>query len=253
MFNKPQKMNKEINVENIGVSPACTKPHVVGSTGIKERYSVRSIDSFQVREWCLYKHYAKKVPSVIKYSFGCFDLNKIMIGVCVFGLAGNSNLNEIENYPVLELTRLILNDEKEKNVTSYFVSQCLKMLPHKGFVISFADANQNHHGFIYQATNFIYTGLSAAAEVYTNGTIEMHSKTFSDKYGRRDKAFAKEQGFEINTKEPKHRYFFILGNKAEKEKMKKILIDKFGIKEYPKGENKRYDAGYKPTVQMPLF
>lgn len=29
MFNKLQKMSKEINVENLGVSPACTKPPVV--------------------------------------------------------------------------------------------------------------------------------------------------------------------------------------------------------------------------------
>lgn len=36
MFNKPQKMSKEINVENLGVSPACTKPPVVGSTGSQD-------------------------------------------------------------------------------------------------------------------------------------------------------------------------------------------------------------------------
>ena len=220
---------------------------------IKGKYKVRSIDTAQVKEWCLYKHYAKKIPSVIQYTFGCFDADNLMIGVAVFGLAGNSNLNELEGYPIIELTRLILNDEKEKNVTSYFVSQCLKIMPHKGYVISFADANQNHHGYIYQATNFIYTGLSAAAEVYTNGTVEMHSKTFSDKYGRRDKAFAKENGFEIITKQPKHRYFFILNDKRETIKMKQILQDKFGIQKYPKGENTNYNADYKPTIQTSLF
>lgn len=36
MLNKLQKMNKEQNVENISVSPACTKPPVVGSTGVKD-------------------------------------------------------------------------------------------------------------------------------------------------------------------------------------------------------------------------
>lgn len=219
---------------------------------IKEKYKVKSIDAFLVREWCLKKHYAKKIPSVIQYTFGCFE-NDLMIGVAVFGLAGNSNLNELDGYPIIELTRLILNDNKEKNTTSYFVSQCLKMLPHKGYVISFADANQNHHGFIYQATNWIYTGESAAAEVYTNGNIEMHSKTFSDKYGRRDKAFAKEKGFEIITKQPKHRYFFILNDKKESKKMKQILIERFGIKPYPKGQNQNYDASYKPSIQTQLF
>lgn len=220
---------------------------------IKNKYYVQSIQNYLVNDWCLHKHYAKKIPSVIQYAFGCFDENRMMIGVAVFGLAGNSNLNELEGYPILELTRLILNDEKEKNTTSYFVSQCLKMLPHKGYVISFADANANHHGFIYQATNWIYTGQSAAAELYVKGDIEIHSKTFSDRFGRRDKAFAKENGFEIITKQPKHRYFFILNEKRELKKMKQILQDKFGIKPYPKGQNINYDASYKPVIQTQLF
>jgi hypothetical protein len=220
---------------------------------IKHKYNVKSIDKALVKEWCLKKHYAKKMPSVVQYTFGCFDKNNIMIGVAVFGLSGNSNLNDLNGIPIIELTRLILNDEKEKNTTSYFVGQCLKMISHKGFVISFADANQKHNGYIYQATNWIYTGQSAAAEVYTNGNVEMHSKTFSDKYGRRDKAFAESIGFYIEKKQPKHRYFFILGNKTEKKKYLSELIKQYEIKPYPKGENQNYDASYKPTVQTQLF
>lgn len=219
---------------------------------IKDKYKVESINKEQIKEWCLYKHYAHKMPSVVQYAFGCFE-NKILIGVAVFGLAGNSNLNELNGIPIIELTRLILNDDKEKNTTSYFVSQCLKMLPHKGFVISFADANQHHNGYIYQATNWIYTGESAAAEVYTNGNIEMHSKTFSDKYGRRDKAFAESIGFWVEKKQPKHRYFFILGNKTERKKYRNELLKQYSIKAYPKGQNKKYDASYKPSVQTTLF
>jgi len=220
---------------------------------VKEKYTIKSIDTHMVKEWCLKKHYAKKMPSVIQYTFGCFNDVNFMIGVAVFGLAGNSNLNDLNGIPIIELTRLILNDEKEKNTTSYFVSQCLKMLPHKGFVISFADANQCHNGYIYQATNWIYTGESAAAEVYINGNIEMHSKTFSDKYGRRDKAFAKSIGFSVEKKQPKHRYFYILGNKTEVKKYRKELLKQYQIKPYPKGENINYDASYKPTIQTQLF
>ncbi len=27
-------------------------------------------------------------------------------------------------------------------------------------IVSYADTSQNHHGYIYQATNWIYTGLT---------------------------------------------------------------------------------------------
>ena len=81
----------------------------------------------------------------------------------------------------------------------------------------------------------------------------MHSKTFSDKYGRRDKSFAESIGFHIEKKQPKHRYFYILGTKSECKKYKKELLKQYEVKPYPKGENKRYDSSYKPTIQMQLF
>lgn len=220
---------------------------------ILDKYSVRPIPKWEVEDWCLNKHYAKKLPSVIQYTFGCFNDSNILIGVSVFGLAGNKNLNKLGDYPIIELTRLVLNDNKEKNVTSYFVSQSLKMLPIKGFVVSFADANQHHHGYIYQATNWIYTGESAASEVYTNGITEMHSKTFSDRYGRRDKDFANKMGFDIITKKPKYRYFYIIASKKEKSKMKLLISSTFGILPYPKGDNERYDSSYAPALQSSLF
>ena len=38
-----------------------------------------------------------------------------------------------------------------------------------------------------------------------------------------------------------------------KKKLKKNLKGKYKIEPYPKGENKRYDASYKPTIQARLF
>jgi len=56
----------------------------------------------------------------------------------------------------------------------------------------------------------------------------------------------------INIERPrKHRYFIFLGNKKDKAKMLKMLPYK--IEPYPKGENIRYDATYKPSVQISLF
>lgn len=50
---------------------------------------------------------------------------------------------------------------------------------------------------------------------------------------------------------PKHRYVLVSATSRDKNKiMSKFKLE---IKKYPKGENKRYDASYKPSVQMQLF
>lgn len=63
---------------------------------------------------------------------------------------------------VLELTRVALNGKQE--ATSQAVAMTLKQLhkdlPHVRLIVSYADCDQNHLGTIYQATNWIYTGLN---------------------------------------------------------------------------------------------
>lgn len=49
----------------------------------------------------------------------------------------------------------------------------------------------------------------------------------------------------------KHRYFTFIGNKKDRKKMIQMLP--YEQKKYPKGENKRYDASYKPINQLTLF
>jgi len=44
---------------------------------------------------------------------------------------------------------------------------------------------------------------------------------------------------------------FLNGNKYDKKKM--IEAIPYKEMEYPKGQNTRYDASYKPTVQIGLF
>jgi uncharacterized protein YrzB (UPF0473 family) len=50
---------------------------------------------------------------------------------------------------------------------------------------------------------------------------------------------------------PKHRYIFINANKKDKKSIMNKL--KLQIKEYPKGNNKKYDASYITSTQLNLF
>jgi len=131
---------------------------------IKEKYKVFSIKKELCYDWLLNKHYAKRVPSII-YSFGLFE-NNILVGVITYGMPPSSTLaislcgDKYKNI-VLELNRLVVNDGLDKNALSFFVSQSINKIPKPKIIVSFSDNNMSHNGYIYQATNFIYTGLTS--------------------------------------------------------------------------------------------
>ena len=209
---------------------------------IKEKYKVKSIAKYLCKDWLLHKHYAKRIPS-ISYSFGLFDKNLIGVmtigkpaspALCV-GVCGKSN----SKY-VYELNRLCVNDNLEKNVLSYFVSQCLKML-NELILVSYSDTKMKHNGYIYQATNWIYTGKTK--ERTDIGTDDNSHSRHYDK----NLDYSKNRKFRSS----KHRYIYFVGNKSKVKKWKKEL--NYKIQDYPKGQNKRYDASYKPNIQVQLF
>lgn len=218
---------------------------------IKEKYIVESIDPYLCREWFLKKHYAKRIPTVNLFSFGLFNTEKILIGVQSYGLPPSRPLCVgicgIENAnKVLELNRLCVNDNLEKNVLSYFVSQSLKMITGSWIVVSFADSSQGHHGYIYQATNWIYTGIGEKRmEYYDEKNPNLHPRHLHDKI---------KNGYEYIKKRErsqKHRYIYFLGSKNDIKKFRSDL--KYKIEPYPKGDNSRYDSTYQPTIQTKLF
>ena len=214
---------------------------------IKEKYSVKSIKPSETYDWLKNKHYAKRIPS-ISYAFGLYQY-KILIGVCTFGSPPSNALcigvcGEENRDKVIELNRLCLNDHNVKNLTSYFLSNCLKLLPNNKIIVSYADTSQNHHGYIYQATNWFYTGLSAKrTERYDINNPQKHSKTVTESMNYYDLA--------VRERPQKHRYVMFTGTKKEKKILKKAL--NYKIQPYPKGNNKRYDASYDPQVQLNMF
>jgi len=208
-----------------------------------EGYEVLKISAKIAKEWILNKHYAKR-RCCVSYAFGLFK-NDILVGICTFGYPPNYNFNNggcvFNNLNVLtlELNRLVTNDGLDKNALSFFVVRALKQLPRPSCIVSYADPNAGHYGYIYQATNWIYTGNSTPKLQYTfkDGSV-------FDIHRRIDKKI-KEHGEIIKKTKliPTQRYLFFNGNKPDKRKMMKHL--KMKILLYPKGVNKKYDASYK--------
>jgi len=216
---------------------------------IKDEYSVRPIDSDQYKEWILKKHYAKRMPGVICNAYGLFSEENTLLGCITFGLSANKNiaLSIQEKFTLYELNRLVVNSIIPKNTLSYFVSTALKQLPSPLAIVSYADVGAGHHGYIYQATNWIYTGETIPSTIYINKNTgkEYHNRTYSDLPKSIQAQLTRTEG------SSKHRYFYFVGNKREVKEMKRLLP--YPILPYPKGDNQRYDASYEPVIQEVLF
>ena len=84
---------------------------------IVDTYKVKVIKTEECKEWLLYKHYAKRIPS-ISYAFGLFKDE--LVGILTIGKPASNPLcvgvcgKENSKY-VYELNRLCVNDGLEKN------------------------------------------------------------------------------------------------------------------------------------------
>ena len=223
---------------------------------VPKTFTVKPIASEDCKEWLLYKHYARRMCP-IEYAFGLFDKTNIMQGVMTVGTPVSNTLRNLWNneYKLMELNRLVVNDGLPKNSLSYFVSSAIKLLPFPLVLVSYADTSKNHHGYIYQATNWYYTGLSAEfKDYYVRGMEHLHNGTIMDmSRGKENRVewLRKKFGNDlIMIERPrKHRYFIFLGNKTDKKQIR--ICFPINCK-YPKGDNIRYSS-HKVIIQTSLF
>ena len=211
--------------------------------GLHQEYEIREIDKrtaqTMVKQW----HYLHR-QAPCSYAFGMFDqMTGELVGVVLYGkpashwlCIGIAGKEEAEN--VIELTRLWIKDDTPKNSESWFVGNTLKQVKHE-IVVSFADISANHVGTIYQATNFLYTGLSDRHVEWTiEGEDSRHCRHLFDKYGGVKKAKEILGDRMIGGERPrKHRYIFL---NCKKRRKKEILSKmKYPIQEYPKLQGER--------------
>jgi hypothetical protein len=183
-----------------------------------------------------------------------------LIGVVTYGTPVSSSLRigvcgEKWSDKVLELNRLCC--ESTKNVASMLVGRSLSMLPKPSVIVSYADTEQGHIGYVYQATNFIYTGLSAKRTDWKiKGMENLHGATIADmSRGKENRAaFMREKfgdDFFLKDRPRKHRYVFFIGSNKERKEMLKDL--QYQVEPYPKGISNRYDDSAEVQRQGILF
>jgi hypothetical protein len=220
--------------------------------------TVHPITAKEAAPWLLSRHYARRLCP-ISYAFGAFRESQ-MIGVVTFGTPSSAPLREgiagkewAES--VLELNRLCC--DSEKNLASELVGKALRLLPKPSIVVSYADTAQGHVGYIYQATNFLYTGLSAKRTDWKiKGREHLHGATIADESrGKENRVqWMREKygdDFYLEDRPRKHRYVYPCGDKRQRAAILAALRYQPGP--YPKGQSARYDASARIEVQSRML
>ena len=164
---------------------------------MKSDYYIERVNKSEAAELLLQFHYLKDISKTFKsgYNYGLYKNNNFcplniggIQGVCIFtGLPvpeiakGAFGLERHEQQGLFELSRLCIHpdtQEREYNITSWFVSKAIKRIRKETEVkaiISYADSD-HHAGTIYRACNFRYCGLSEPKKDFYFADGTKHSR-----------------------------------------------------------------------------
>lgn len=132
-------------------------------------------------------HYSHRLPVGRLVKLGAWEDGQF-IGVVIFSRGSSNHLGSpygLTQTGVCELTRVALTAHKAP--VSQVVAECMRQLktasPGLRLVVSFADPGEGHHGGIYQAGNWIYTGTAGPARFFRIHGKLVHERSLSVSFG----------------------------------------------------------------------
>jgi len=160
---------------------------------MKSDFYIDRVSKDDIKDLLYTHHYLKDESKDFKsgFNYGLYrtsftDILRVgnCLGACIFtGLpvpeiaVGAFGLERNQQEGIYELSRLCIHPDIQKeeyNITSWFVSRCIKRFRKDATVraiLSYADSSK-HTGVIYRACNFQYYGLTAPKKdfYYSDGT-----------------------------------------------------------------------------------
>lgn len=152
-------------------------------TNLRIDWATHEAAKYACENW----HYSRGMTGGNLVKVGVWE-GGVFKGVIIFGRGPNNHIGQtfgLNQFECVELVRVALRDHVHP--VSRMMSLALKFLKmHNSglkLVVSYADIDQNHHGGIYQATNWIYVGTTNPdKQLKVFGKIQ-HRKKIYDKYG----------------------------------------------------------------------
>lgn len=184
---------------------------------LKVDWATHAAAKYACENW----HYSRSVPKAKIVKVGAWENNKF-IGVVLFSYGATPAL--VQPYGLkmnegCELTMVALTNHI--SFVSQILSQAIQKLkesnPGLRIIVSFADSNENHHGGIYQATNWIYTGMTQGCFFYQDKKGKVwHPRNVSENLNLSGK-LVKPSDCKKIWKDGKHRYLMPLDKKMRKQ------------------------------------
>jgi len=197
---------------------------------MKSQYYIERVSKKELEPLLLTYHYLKDESKTFRshYNYGLFKYPDwecpLNIGGCLGGIifstipvpeiaVGAFGLERNQQEGIYELSRLCIHPDLQKeehNITSWFVSRCIRRFRKDARVrciLSYADAN-HHSGTIYRACNFGYYGL-------TDKKSDFWIKQPDGSYIKHSRGPTKGVEGEWRERSRKHRYLMIFDKKLK--------------------------------------
>lgn len=168
----------------------------------------RRAAAYACRRW----HYSGTMPAGKLVTYGAWEFGEFA-GAVVFGRGSTPKIGQFvdveDQTEVAELVRVALTDHDAP--VSQIVARAVSLLrssnPGLRLLVSFADADQGHHGGIYQAMNWTYTGAMRSWTLEVDGR-RLHPRTANRRFGTCSADLLVERGVDAVRVDlpPKHRY-----------------------------------------------
>jgi hypothetical protein len=180
-------------------------------------------------DWCSHEaakyacekwHYSRCIPKSKIVKIGVWE-NEKFIGAIIYGVGATSDL--VKRYGLkptegCELVRIAMT--KHHTPVSRIIAISLKLLksicPGLRLIVSFADPTHGHHGGVYQASGWIFSGKSQASDEYIYKGKRWQGRSFRNSY----KGMEKSSHVTIVKGSSKYRYLMPL----DKDMRENIII-----------------------------
>lgn len=198
--------------------------------------TVGPVSTSDVREFARRYHYTG-VGNNLNWRWGLWH-GVVLHGVVSYNLPTRSVCSSVFGeehlHRVWHMGRLILSDESPRNSESRLIGGSLRAIqkhhPEVWAVLTYAATDAGHLGYVYQATNALYTGHGGDPVYYVDSQGHRRGTHLDGRGVNAERAA--EMGWTRHQGGVKHRYLYILGNRTQRRQRRDLL--RLPVLPYPK-------------------
>lgn len=203
---------------------------MASKTQLKIDWASHKAAKYAVEHW----HYTKRMPVNKSAKLGVWE-DGVFKGVIIFGVGASAQVHKqysLERNEVAELVRVALTNHRVSvsRIVAIAIKMVAKANPKLKLIVSFADPSEGHHGGIYQAGNWFFTGTSQPTTEYFYKKKWRHTT-------RVYKWLKPEQVKQLKRREKVGKYRYVMPLDDEIRKRVSVLS-----KPYPKRVKRSSDA-----------